>query len=78
MGRQPFVVYPLKGEGSVFLKVKDAVSPITTTEFIITVLIFLVIFTILALIAFKLLAKYAEITPSKKTEAGGKEAEAQA
>ena len=69
MGRQPFVVYPLKGEGKVFLKVKDAVSPITTSEFVITVLIFLVIFTILALIAFKLLAKYAEMSPSKETEA---------
>ncbi len=67
VGRQPWIVYPLnwKDATSVALKTAQAVSPITSSEIIISYVVFLIIFTGLAIADFYLLAKFASKAPEK-------------
>ncbi|WP_457569472.1 cytochrome ubiquinol oxidase subunit I [Desulfurobacterium sp.] len=65
VGRQPWIVYPLnwKDNTSVALKTAEAVSKITNFEILASYVIFLIIFTGLAIADFYLLAKYASKAP---------------
>ncbi len=74
VGRQPWIVYPLTVEGGKIvnpgmgLKTAQAVSPLTSIEVIITYVVFVATFVILAIIDFYLLAKFASKGPEKSAE----------
>ncbi len=65
VGRQPWIVYPANWQdpNSVALKTAEAVSKLTSVEVLISYIVFLVIFTGLAIADFYLLAKYASKVP---------------
>ncbi len=56
VGRQPWIVYGL-------MKTKDAVSPIATSQVTISLLAFIVVYTLLGIVDFYLLFKYARKGP---------------
>jgi len=70
VGRQPWIVYPANWQDptSVALKTVEGVSKITTVEVLISYIVFLVIFTGLAIADFYLLAKYASKVPQSESK----------
>jgi len=74
VGRQPWIVYPLTVDGgkivnpAIGLKTAQAVSPITPIEVVITYVVFVATFVVLAIIDFYLLAKFASKGPEKSAE----------